>query len=123
MQLHKMFGAVDPIQLALRLLVPNGSLLLDALAPFLVDGNDALSRAWAHPDPRMDALAAASMALADEQADAPPADVHARLWRLTAEAAGQPLRAPAEVSAPAVPRLTESWFCCAEPSARQRAAV
>jgi radical SAM superfamily enzyme YgiQ (UPF0313 family) len=123
MQLHKMFGAVDPIQLALRLLVPNGSLLLDALAPNLVAGDDALSHAWAHPDPRMDTLAAASLATVDELADADPAVIHARLWQLSAETAGQPSRAPSSVEAAPTPRLTESWFCCAEPSARQRSAV
>src|SRR5262249_40649467 len=51
---HGLEAEVDPIQLALRLLVPPGSLLLDRpeLAPSLgpLDEQAAVYR-WAHPDP------------------------------------------------------------------------
>ena len=54
---------VAPVQLAIRMLVPAGSRLLDlaALAPFL-DGYDAaaLSHRWSHPDPEADRLHASS---------------------------------------------------------------
>ena len=46
---------VDPIQLALRLLIPPGSLLLDReeLRPFLGELDEAaLTYRWRHPDPR-----------------------------------------------------------------------
>lgn len=88
---------VDPVQYAIRLLVPPGSLLLTrpALRPFLgpLDAA-AFTYRWTHPDPRMDALHRSVSAAVAEGA------------RFTPAAARQP---PPERPIPA--RLTEPWFC------------
>jgi radical SAM superfamily enzyme YgiQ (UPF0313 family) len=119
---------VDPVQLSIRLLVPPGSLLLDA-----PDTRDAfgpldpelLSHSWRHADPRVDALqaqvAAVAAANADAQGDA--ADAHAAIRALVYQQAG--LTPPAAPAPPRrkVARVTESWFCCSEPTAGQLAAV
>src|SRR5881296_1609035 len=58
---ERLVDATDPVQYALRLLVPPGSWLLDQpamrrhLGRFVADG---FHYEWTHPDPRMDALAA-----------------------------------------------------------------
>ena len=118
-------GHVDPIQLAIRLLVPRGSSLLgtDALAPHLGTFDPAtFSYAWTHPDPRMDAL----------QQDVAAAVERAGLFRRAARADARDHRAVGVGARPAgaqtaggsfpddthwlpnaayVPRLTETWFC------------
>ena len=56
---HGLIRHVDPIQLAIRLLVPRGSSLVGtpAMAPHLGPFDpDTFSYRWAHPNPRMDAL-------------------------------------------------------------------
>jgi hypothetical protein len=117
-------GHVDPIQLAIRLLVPRGSSLLgtDALAPHLGTFDPAtFSYAWTHPDPRMDALQQ-DVAAAVEQAgcsDEPPERTLATIERLALAAAGRAQAAggssPDDThwlpNAAYVPRLTETWFC------------
>ena len=65
--------AVDPVQYSLRLLVPPGSLLAGhpAMRPHLGSlAEGAFSHAWAHPDPRMDALHAEVARVVQEAAEA-----------------------------------------------------
>jgi radical SAM superfamily enzyme YgiQ (UPF0313 family) len=125
LEAHGLLGHLDPIQLAIRLLVPPGSLLLE-LPDLEVKGLDpaALSWRWDHPDPRMDGLYR-DVSQAVEQAAArkePPLETIAATRRLALAAAGRPHeRAGAVPPQPPAPRLTESWFCCAEPTAAQLA--
>jgi radical SAM superfamily enzyme YgiQ (UPF0313 family) len=112
--------AVDPVQYALRLLVPPGSLLADhpAMRPHvgpLVES--AFSHAWAHPDPRMDALQTEVTRVVQEgaEAHADEAATFDRVRALAAATAGVPAGRP---DAPGrdphrrrPPRLTEPWFC------------
>jgi hypothetical protein len=127
---HALEDEVDPVQLSLRLLVPPGSALLAApdIAPYLgpLDA-EALSYRWTHPDPRMDQLEADVSALVESATGAgeAPATVFGRIHRLAATVAGLPGEAPASSGIglrprrPAPPHLTESWFCCAQPTRRQ----
>ncbi|HET9599573.1 MAG TPA: CUAEP/CCAEP-tail radical SAM protein [Anaeromyxobacteraceae bacterium] len=109
--------SVDPVQLSIRLLVPPGSLLL--AEPELRDAPldpAALSHAWRHPDPRMDALQAKVARVAEEGATsgAAPGETFERVRRLALAAAGRPHEHVGAVAADAgrrSPRLTESWFC------------
>ncbi len=120
---------VDPIQLAIRLLLPPGSKLLALPETQALVGPlsaDRLTYVWAHPDARMDALAAQAMKVVEEAAavEEEPRLTFARLRRLTAAvAAGEPFfesatRGPT-MHKPRSPRLSEAWFCCAEPTAGQ----
>ncbi|HET8946821.1 MAG TPA: CUAEP/CCAEP-tail radical SAM protein [Candidatus Polarisedimenticolia bacterium] len=118
--------AVDPIQMTIRLLLPPGSLLLDheAMRPHLV-GLDAtrFTWTWRHPDPRVDALQQESMAIVEAGARDGRSDeeTFARL----AAAAGGRTGVPSAGARPRrrAPRLTEPWFCCAEPMEGQLAAL
>jgi hypothetical protein len=112
--------AVDPVQYSLRLLVPPGSLLAGhpAMRPHLgplVEG--AFSYAWAHPDPRMDALQVevARVVEAAAEAHADDAVTFDRVRALADAAVGAPTRrlpaARSHPDRPRSPRLTEPWFC------------
>ena len=114
---------VQPVQYALRLLVPPRSALIErlradgALGPY----DDAgLTYRWTHSDPRVDALQA-EVARVVEAAAQPDADGHVeetlttfrRVKRLALAALGRG-EAEVEVRRPsrsAVPGLTEAWFC------------
>ena len=115
---------VDPVQFAIRLLVPPGSLLLDhePLRPHLGEFDPAsFGHRWTHPDPRMDVLHRAvsdrigTAARVGEEARATIASVRS----LALAAAGRAERDPAgpadaEDAAARrrrIPRLTEPWFC------------
>ena len=129
-------GNVDPVHFAIRLLVPPGSLLLSSgaldglLGPYDSDG---LSWTWTASDPRLDLVQRQIAALAVEAAaDGWPAQRAYEAVRAAVDAtwAGDGHRA---TGAPMVtdgrlrsalapddrPRLTEAWFCCAEPTAAQ----
>ncbi|MBI1964048.1 MAG: radical SAM protein [Candidatus Rokubacteria bacterium] len=110
--------ATDPVQYAIRLLVPPGSLLLEspAMLPHLgALVEDAFHYRWAHPDPRMDRLqesvAGAVAAAADRREDA--ALTFAGVRALADGASGLTPRpfAPPPAARPRPPRLTEPWFC------------
>ncbi len=119
----ELLEAVPPVQLAIRLLVPQGSYLLrlpgfaDGLEPF---DPGLLGYPWRHVDARVDALHAQVQAVAMRMEDAPRAQAFAEIWRLAHAAAG--LRAPPLEGAsagPPIPRLSEPWYCCAEPTDQQ----
>ena len=119
-----LIGNVDPVQYAIRLLVPRGSSLYgtQSLAPYVgVFDAETFSYAWTHPDPRMDALqrdVAAVVEAASRSGEAPEAAL-AAIERLALRAVGRSCAlggAPRgeNVGLPVaafVPRLTETWFC------------
>jgi hypothetical protein len=107
---------VDPIHLAIRLLIPPGSKLLERPETQAILGpldEARLTYRWAHPDPRMDALQAELMATVEEAArvgeDA--RDTFARVLALAhGERAARPT-APEKPPKVRAPRLAEAWFC------------
>jgi pyruvate-formate lyase-activating enzyme len=121
-----LWGSVDPIQLSIRLLIPDGSLMLDVpeLSPHLLGYDaDALGHRWEPTDRGMDTLQE-HLAELVEEADAEGVADPVALQRLVS-AIGDHLGTdlpPVGEPSPA-PRLTESWFCCAEPAAKQLAAA
>ena len=122
-----LINSVSPIQLAIRLLIPEGSYLLripgfrDRLKPFT---ETILGYPWANPDPRVDALQARLQAWVEhvEGGGHDRLSAFAGLWRLAHEAAGR--KAPplgGDCAGPHIPRLSEPWYCCAEPTTSQLA--
>jgi radical SAM superfamily enzyme YgiQ (UPF0313 family) len=121
---------VDPVQYTIRLLLPDGSLLLGHpdLPPHL-DGYDPaqLSWRWRSPDPAVDELQAQLAALVESRvATGEPAAATylavARAVRAAAGVGGEPV-VPESAFTHEPPRLTESWFCCAEPTGAQLGAL
>lgn len=119
--------AVPPIQLAIRLLVPQGSYLLhlpDFAAQVGAFDDAMLGYPWQAEDGRADALQAEIMAwvMEAEKAALPRADVFAGIWTRTHAALGEtaPPLDPAQFGA-AIPHHSEPWYCCAEPTETQLA--
>lgn len=117
---HDLLANVDPVQYTIRLLVPEGSLLLDLedLRPHLA-GYDAerLTYRWRSADPSSDELQARLAALVENEIepDEPAGASFLKIHALVAEAAGGEGAIRRElVAAGSVegrPRLTEPWFC------------
>ena len=112
---HDLVGSVDPVQYSVRLLLPEGSLLLDHpdLIPFVGPWDPERSTyTWAHPDPAIDELQQSIATIVDSEDD--PVTVYGRVR----VAAGAP---PVDLTRVTTgrPRLSESWFCCAEPTELQ----
>jgi hypothetical protein len=127
---HDLVGNVDPVQLTIRLLIPEGSLMLQVpeLAPYL-DGYDpdSLSYRWTAADERTVELQRRLATLVERaQGDGRNnAEIFCDVHDVVLEAAD---RGPADRAAMLsrvkdVPRLTEPWFCCAEPTENQFAIV
>jgi radical SAM superfamily enzyme YgiQ (UPF0313 family) len=114
---------VDAVQYTIRLLVPEGSLLLnrpEMQAHVRAYEPARLSHAWVHPDPCMDALHESVSRLVAEAARSSDAieETFTRVRELAESAAGKPRATAEHVSTrrrARPPRLTETWFCCAEP--------
>lgn len=111
---------VAPIQLAMRLLIPDGSKLVELpeMRPSLREFDaHALSYRWEHPDTRMDALCMEALQLVQngEAEGASRPDLFGRLWHAAHKAAQIPAPLlPAPVVAPSrgpVPYLDEPWYC------------
>jgi len=118
---HDLVHNVDPVQYTIRLLLPEGSLLLGHpdLAPHLGPyDHERGSYAWTSADPEMDALQRRVAALVEQRLDG--ADDDATVYQSIRELCGLD-RAHVEPREPGQrpPRLTEPWFCCAEPTADQ----
>lgn len=119
--------AVPPVQLAIRLLVPQGSYLLQ-LADFSARvgtfDEAMLGYPWQADDPRVDALQSDIMSwvMDTEKAALPRAEVFAGIWARTHAALGEPAPPldPAQFGAP-IPHHSEPWYCCAEPTDTQLA--
>lgn len=116
---------VAPIQLGIRLLIPEGSRMLElediqrAIGPF---DRESLVYPWKHVDPRVDALSEAvqEIAAAADREKATRTQAFERVWIAAHRAAGiavSPL--PENNGARAVPFLSEPWYCCAEPTRDQ----
>ena len=124
----RLVESVPAVQLSIRLLVPSGSHLfeIDGFTDLVDAFDDAmLGYPWRHPDPAVDALQAQVQALAEAAADRGDSRraTFEAIWISVHEALGRrPARLADDVGA-AVPMHSEPWYCCAEPTASQLAAV
>src|SRR5437870_5738341 len=110
---------VAPIQLAIRLLIPRGSRLLELdeirhlAGPF---DPSALVYPWSNADARVDALGAEMEQIVSggEKHKLPRQAIFERIWKAAHEAAGvetELAARPVLVSRPAIPYLNEPWYC------------
>ena len=106
-----------PIQLAIRLLLPKGSRLLNepAMHPYIGPFDAAtLTYRWTHPDPRLDTLHADVAAIVGTRLNADRRSVFDEVRALAHDRAGlpqvRPDARPARQRA-TVPYLNEPWYC------------
>ncbi len=117
-------GSVDPVQLSIRLLIPRGSLMLGVPQMEAYLGSydpDALSYTWKAADPRTVPLQAriAEIVESKQALEVPAPEIFCDVRDAVLESLGRPPADRARVLATVradVPRLTEPWFCCAEPT-------
>jgi radical SAM superfamily enzyme YgiQ (UPF0313 family) len=117
---HDLLVSTDPVQLTIRLLLPEGSLLLDlpeTAAALEGYDPDVLTHTWRAADPAVDELQVDLARLA-EMGGADQWTTIDAMWDRVMPGSDPPAR-----SDRIVPRLTEAWFCCAEPTTLQLAAV
>ena len=123
----RLIESVAPVQLAIRLLIPQGSFILD------LDGLDdvisdfdpvTLGYRWSNPDPRVDSLQQAVMALVmqAEAENVSRQDIFQAVWELAHQHSDLPVPAlTGYACGEPIPRLSENWYCCAEPTSEQLA--
>jgi hypothetical protein len=112
---HDLAANVEPVHWTIRLLVPPGSLLLGAhdFDPF---DPAQLAHPWRSP---LDGLQARLATLVEAAQERPAVEVfRAVAAEIRAEAGLDPDVGPLDDGA-GRPRLTEAWFCCAEPTCGQ----
>jgi radical SAM superfamily enzyme YgiQ (UPF0313 family) len=112
--------SVAPIQLAIRLLIPAGSRLLELpeilemIGPF---DEEALLYPWSHVDPRVDQLCEEiqRQVHADEKLKRSRAAIFENIWEAAHRASGLSVVAerphPLLVVRAAIPYLNEPWYC------------
>jgi radical SAM superfamily enzyme YgiQ (UPF0313 family) len=125
----QLIAAVAPVQLSIRLLIPAGSRILEIndIAGQIGDFDASLlGHPWSNPDPRVDALQQQIQAWVSqsEAAQLPREEVFQGIWRLAHEQAKLPVPAldSGQVGKP-IPRLSENWYCCAEPTCEQLTSI
>ena len=120
-------GAVDPVQMAIKVLVPEGSLLLqrEEMQPYLRHFDaDALTWLWEFESPETERLQkeldriAAAASDCKEESSITLREMRSVVGSIVGRDLGEMV--PFDGSAP---RLSESWFCCAEPTVGQATAV
>lgn len=118
---------MPPVQLAIRLLVPQGSYLMrlpDFAARVGAFDEAMLGYPWQAQDARVDALQAEIMAwvMDAERQNLPRAEVFTGIWARAHDALGEaaPALDPAQFGE-AIPHHSEPWYCCAEPTETQLA--
>ena len=116
---HRLVYHVDPVQYAVRLLIPPGSYLLNRPETKTLSrtlDETAFSYIWVHPDPRMDELHKTVSALVENDArmGVDTLDTFYRIWELAADMHGSrhmPLGFRSKAAHQPAPRMTEAWFC------------
>lgn len=116
---HRLVYHVDPVQYAVRLLIPPGSYLLnrpETKALSLTLDEAAFSYTWAHPDARMDELHKTVNILVenDARAGVDTLETFYRIWTLAADMHSSrhaPSGFRSKEAHQRAPRITEAWFC------------
>jgi len=104
---------VAPIQLAIRLLIPEGSLLLELpeirriIRPYDTHG---LCYPWRSADPSLDSLCHSiqEMVKREERRQTPRAEMFRKIWTLAEGGEFPDVPLPARAT---IPYLTEPWYC------------
>lgn len=104
---------ITPIQLAIRLLIPEGSLLMELPEVRSLVGlydAHALCYPWHNPDPEMDCLCAMIQETIkrEEKKRTPRAELFRQIWDLSGAGDFPDLALPDRAT---IPYLTEPWYC------------
>ncbi len=122
---YDLIESVDPVQLSIRLLLPLDSLvLMDAEAEISAWNPELLSYEWRSADPAIDELQAELAEIAENSQESElDTDTIFKTMRESIYRRFDlpvPARQFSAARCAEKPRLSESWFCCAEPTKIQR---
>ncbi|NOY16138.1 MAG: radical SAM protein [Gammaproteobacteria bacterium] len=123
----KLIMSVNPVQLSLRLLIPNGSRLLELPKEetCVTDFNPAsLGYTWVHKDPQLDLLQENIRHWTEkaENDGLSRLQIFNGIRRIALKATGRnALDVTEDHSGNSIPTHSESWYCCAEPTEQQLA--
>lgn len=122
---HDLIESIDPVQMSIRMLVPLDSLVLSETdANFGPWNPELLSFEWHNSDLQLDDLQL-ELAKIAEHSEASELDA-ATTFSMMRSAIYNNLGMPAPIRDESIstcrerPRLSESWFCCAEPTRVQK---
>ena len=121
----KLVENIPPVQFSIRLLIPNGSYLfkLPGFRERVEDFDPTmLGYPWRHQDPRVDKLQQTIQACVAnaEQEGRSRSETFTKIWQLAHRAAGESsLMVTRGHVGEEIPRLSEPWYCCAEPTSQQ----
>ena len=121
----QLVNSVAPVQLSIRLLVPAGSCLLelaDASEIFGTFDPAILGHPWKNPDPRVDELQQQLQTwISDaENRGLTRPEIFSGILDMAGRAAGViPPEPDPDTCGETIPRLSENWYCCAEPTCEQ----
>ena len=116
---YKLRETVDPIQLTIKLLIPKNSLILQRseIKGYLKDyDKNSLSYMWDYKDEEVNKL---QVSLFNYLLDTPDLDEHSQylgMVKIIENMTQSNLISDLNYSYKNVPKLSETWFCCAEPS-------
>jgi radical SAM superfamily enzyme YgiQ (UPF0313 family) len=108
---------VAPIQLAIRLLIPEGSRLLELEEVRAIVSRfdpQSLTHQWVHPDAPVDRLQESVATIVGRRLNAARRDLFKEIWQLAHDAAGSSAALPVNLDLlprAAVPYLNEPWYC------------
>jgi radical SAM superfamily enzyme YgiQ (UPF0313 family) len=105
---------VAPIQLAIRLLITDGSPLLELPEIRAIAGPfnpNSLTHPWSHPDPDVDDLQGRIEKLVGRHVNARRHQIFEAVRQIATGHIDADYREPATTSRAAIPYLTEPWFC------------
>ena len=117
---RRLIEHVDPVHFSIRLLIPPGSALLNAVEDKAWLGEldaAAYTYRWQHPDPRMDNLQHEIAALVEhtQRIQADPIETFFYIKSLALAASGQDTSVSCDIQRygmkKMLPHLSESWFC------------
>jgi radical SAM superfamily enzyme YgiQ (UPF0313 family) len=122
----ELVDCVASVQLAIRLLIPQCSRLLElAEVKHIVDEFDRenLCYMWRHSDARVEMLQQkVSKIVEHAPSSATRREIFSTIWSVTQEALGRKPPRSFELSKQShhhLPHLSEPWYCCAEPTQHQ----
>jgi hypothetical protein len=124
---HELAGSTDPVQMSIKLLVPKGSLLVEHPAMshhFDHYDSDVLTWRWSFVNPETEVLFKELESIAANASDCGQEATATldEMRQVVSRVSGHELR-QLSASTSASPRLTESWFCCAEPTEAQSVSI
>ena len=128
---HDLVDNVDPVQYSIRLLVPEGSLLLanEAIQSHVTGYDPAvIGWSWAHPEPAIDELQLTVAGIVESGIGDAPRETFERIDAAIRATAGDASSRPTLGAVSQGPmghraRLSEPWFCCSEPTQSQLVAL